>query len=41
MLLSKEIYKMNSNPKGFCIVFNVIKFKSDDYEERTVSMESK
>lgn len=40
MSLGKEIYKMNSNLKGFCIIFNMIKFENDHYEERIGWMES-
>lgn len=34
---SEDIYSMTSNPKGFCVILNIINFEGDKYEERNDS----
>ena len=40
MTTDGDIYKMTSNPRGFCVIFNVINFDGKDEINRNDSLES-
>ena len=35
-----DVYKMTSNPLGFCVIINMIHFDNNKYEERSASIPS-
>ena len=40
MTTDGDIYKMTSNPRGFCVIFNVLNFDGNDEMNRNDSLES-
>lgn len=35
-----DTYKMTSEPRGFCVIINIINFDQDQYEERSDSIDN-